>query len=591
MGGMVRGSRSLQVVVICVLAVGAIVGLGTVWLGLLAPSFSRAASSPVTSALMAAAGWSLMLAGAVTLWRHGGRTKGVALLAAGFGWLMSEWANPASAPAIVFTAGLVSANGWPALLAHAVLDTGTPTGSRPARRLVLAVAYLTNVGLLGILPTLAFDPVTSRCSLCPANLLALASDPGLVAGSTRLGFGLEAVWVVAALTLMASGLARASATERRRTAAVQVPAAIALAAASLDAVYSIQRGLLSNDPVDIALWSVAAVALVAVGAGEGAGWLRRRQTRQRVARLALELATAPAAGELAPALGRELGDPTLEVLYPLDDGRLVDAAGVTRVAPADATRGTTDVRRGGAPVALLVHRADLAHDGGRIADAVDAARLALENERLYAQSQARLLELRTSRAQIVSASEAERRRLERDLHDGSQQRLLAFAIDLAIARQRASGASNPTDDGEVAALESEVRAALEDLRELAHGIIPRALADDGLAAALEELAERSAIPIDLVALPRRRLDGAVEAAAYIVVIRATSDPAVRRASVDASLAGGRLTVDLGLDTRGEIAGSTLVDLEDRCGAVDGTMEFGVLPDGRTRIRAEIPCGS
>ena len=265
----------------------------------------------------------------------------------------------------------------------------------------------------------------------------------------------------------------------------------------------------------------------------------------------------------------------------------------TSAAPPDPSRGTTHVRRGGAPVAVLVHRADLAHDGDRIADAVDAARLALENERLHAQSQARLVELRNSRAQIVAAAEAERRRLERDLHDGSQQRLLAFAIDLAIARQRASGAGTPptTDDGEVAALESEVRAALEDLRELAHGINPRALADDGLGAALEELAERSAIPIELVAIPDGRLDRAVEAAAYIVVARATGDPAVRRASIDASLAHGRLIVDMRLDIQGEIAGSTVVDLEDRCGAVDGTMEIGVQPDGRTRIRAEIPCVS
>ncbi len=168
---------------------------------------------------------------------------------------------------------------------------------------------------------------------------------------------------------------------------------------------------------------------------------------------------------------------------------------------------------------------------------------------------------------------------------------MAFAIDLAIVRQRASGASSSADDSEVAVLESEVRAALEDLRELAHGIIPRALADDGLGAGLEELAERSAIPIELRALPNGRLDRAVEAAAYIVVARATGDPAVRRATIDANVVNGRLTVDLALVIRGEIAGSTLVDLEDRCGAVDGIMDVGVLPDGRTRIRAEIPCVS
>ena len=451
-------------------------------------------------------------------------------------------------------------------------------------------AYITNLVVLGLVPTLAFDPVTSRCSLCPDNLLSLASDPGLVASATRLGLGLQAIWVLAALALILRGLADASASERVRTAAVQTPMAIALGAAGLHGVYSIRRGLLSNDPVDLVLWSAAALGLVAIAAGEAAVWLRRRQTRQRVARLALDLAAAPAAGELASALGRELGDPTLEVLFPLDDGRLVDASGVSRAPPADVTRATIDVRRGGAPIAVLVYRADLAQDGERMTGAVDAARLALENERLHAQSQSRLLELRSSRAQIVSAAEAERRRLERDLHDGSQQRLLAFAIDLAIARQRAPGART-SHDRELAALESEVRASLEDLRELAHGIIPRALADDGLGAALEELSERSSIPIDLVALPPERLDREVEASAYIVVARATSDPAVERASVDASLADGRLIVDVELAIVGVIAPSTLVDLEDRCGAVDGTMELDVLPDGRARIRVEFPCGS
>jgi signal transduction histidine kinase len=588
---MVRGPRTIQIGVICVLVVGVIVGLGTAWLAWVAPSFSRAAASLATLALMCAAGWSLMLAGAGTVWRLGVRTKGIALLAAGFGWFTSEWVNPAAAPAIVFTLGLLLANAWPALVAHAVLDESRITVVRRARRLVLAVAYITSFVLLGILPTLAFDPVTSRCSLCPANLLAVGNDPGLVAAATRLGFALQGVWISGAIALIVWGLARASSIERHRTAAVQVPTVIALGAAGLAGLYSIPRGLTSNDPIDVALWSVTAVALVAVAAGGAAGWLRRRQTRQRVARLALELASAPAAGELASALGRELGDPTFEVLYPLDDGRLVDAGGVSRVLPADGTRSTTNVRRGGDPVAVLVHRADLAHDTERMADAVDAARLALENERLQAQSQARLIELRSSRTQIVSAADAERRRLERDLHDGSQQRLLAFAIDLAIARQQASRASTATAAEEVAALELEVKAALEDLRELAHGIIPRALADDGLGAALEELAERSAIPMDLVALPSERLQRAVEAAAYIVVTRATGDPAVRRASIDAGVADGRLVVDLGLDVRGEIADSTIVELEDRCGAVDGIMEFGVLPDGRTRIRAEIPCVS
>jgi signal transduction histidine kinase len=261
------------------------------------------------------------------------------------------------------------------------------------------------------------------------------------------------------------------------------------------------------------------------------------------------------------------------------------------VAAADSSRSTTDVRRGGAVVAVLAHRADLGNDSERLADAVGAARLALENERLHAQSQARLLELRTSRRQIVSAAEGERRRLERDLHDGSQQRMLAFAIDIAIARERTSGSPSAEDD-ELAALESEVRGSLEDLRELAHGIIPRSLADDGLGAALEELAERSVIPIDLVALTWGRLDRAVEAAAFIVAARSIREPVVRRASIGAAVDDGRLIVDVRLEVTGEIAASTVLDLEDRCGAVDGTMELRLLPGKHTvHLRAEIPCGS
>ena len=170
-------------------------------------------------------------------------------------------------------------------------------------------AYVTNVGILGLVPALAFEPAASRCLMCPDNLLALSGDPALVVNATRIGFALEAIWVAAAVALIASGLARTSGDERRRTATVNVAAAIALSAAAGEALYSIPRARLSNDPVDIALWAVAAVALVAVGAGVGARWLRRRQTRQRVARLALDLAATPETGELAPALGRDARRP------------------------------------------------------------------------------------------------------------------------------------------------------------------------------------------------------------------------------------------------------------------------------------------
>ena len=397
MGGMVRGPRSLQVVVICVLAIGMIVGLGTVWLGWLAPSFSRAASSLFTSAWMCAAGWSLMLAGAISLWRGGGRTKGVALMAAGFGWFMSEWANPASAPAIVFTAGLLSANAWPALLAHAILDAGSSTGSGLARRSVVTVAYITNVGLLGIVPTLSSIP-SPRDARCAGNLVALASDPGLVTGSTRLGLWLEAVWVVGALTLIVRGLVRTSATERRRTAAVEVACGDSAGGGGPRCRVSIPRGSLSNNPV---IWCFGP-------------WPRSPWLRSDLARVPAGCADArpDSVWPASPSSWRPLPRPASWQWRSAESSVTRPSRSCTRSMTGDwSMRPASLGWRLSIPCAarptfaaasprsqILVHRADLARDGGRIADAVDAARLALENERLHAQSQARLLELRTSRA-------------------------------------------------------------------------------------------------------------------------------------------------------------------------------------------------
>ena len=252
--------------------------------------------------------------------------------------------------------------------------------------------------------------------------------------------------MLAALALIIRGLARGSASERLRTAAVRAPAAIALGAAGLHGVYSIPRGLLSNDPVDLMLWSVAALALVAIAVGEAAGWVRRRQTRHgwRASPSSWRPPRRPAM--LASALGRELGDPTLEVLFPLDDGRLVDAAGVSKAPPTDATRATIDVRRGGAPVAVLVYQADLAQDGERIAGAVDAARLTLENERL--QPRAR------PACSNFGAHAPRSSRLRRQSVDGlnaisttDRNSVYWPSRSTCIARQRASGAHRG-DDGE-----------------------------------------------------------------------------------------------------------------------------------------------
>ena len=577
-------ARAEHVAILTLAILGTAAGLVSVWLGWSAPSFSRWATSIGGLLAGMAAGWSLIVVGA-SRWMRSGDGSGVLMLAAGGAWALTEWVNPGSAPAAVFTVGLLFGAAWPALVAHAALEWSDQRPTRLALGLI-ALGYVSNVIALGLLPALAFDPAASGCTLCPPSLVGVASDQSLVAFSTRVGLAIQALWAPAvAVVLLRHALRRPGARASGRL--VRVAVAVALLAVAADAVYAFQRGFKSNNSVDMAIWWVQALALLAIGMAGMADLVRARRTRQAVAKLALDLASAPPAGELGKALGRLLNDPTLAVAYPLDDDEFVDAHGALARLPEEGSgRETTTVLRGGVAVACLIHSADRLRDEARVSDALATARLALENERLQAISRARLRDLRASRAQIVSASDAERRRLERDLHDGSQQRLLGLAIELAIARQRTIN-EDPSVAAGFDALEAEVRGALADLRTVAHGIYPRTLADDGLAPALEELAETAPVQLDLLAVPVDRLDPRIEAVAYLVVARVIAEASGGRASVDARRVGDVLVVDV------EAAGQPghWTDLEDRVGALDGTVTINSSADDRIHLHAEIPCAS
>jgi signal transduction histidine kinase len=221
---------------------------------------------------------------------------------------------------------------------------------------------------------------------------------------------------------------------------------------------------------------------------------------------------------------------------------------------------------------------------GLVEEVLTAARLAVENEQLQAEVRAQLEELRASRARIVEAGDAERRRLERDLHDGAQQSLLALSYDLRLAR----GA--PADgDPEVAALltsaSDEAQGALDQLRDLAHGIYPAILTEAGLHAALTTLADTAPLVIELGDVPQERYAAPVETAAYVTAAEAVEDAAERGATfVGMTLYrdGGRLLVTVHDD--GARRSTELVHLADRIGALGGTLDAGP----RT-LRAEIPC--
>jgi signal transduction histidine kinase len=296
-------------------------------------------------------------------------------------------------------------------------------------------------------------------------------------------------------------------------------------------------------------------------------------------------------------LGRTLGDPELRLGYALD-GRheLVDANGDAVVVAEGVAQ--TPLAREGRTIALLLHRPGLLDDPAVVEEVAAATRLALDNERFHAEVLARIEDLRASRARIVVAGEAERRRLERDLHDGAQQRLLGLSLALGFARAQVKENADSTILTLIDDAEERLRGAIEELREVAHGIYPAVLSSDGLGAAVDALRERASIPISVTNLPDDRLPASVESAAYFLIAEITGPVAVNagatKAAVDARHVGDSLVITVRADgarrADSELAGG-LIDLEDRIGALGGQLRVEHdKPRGLT-VRADIPCAS
>jgi signal transduction histidine kinase len=318
------------------------------------------------------------------------------------------------------------------------------------------------------------------------------------------------------------------------------------------------------------------------------------------------LSRAGAVSELVERLGRErggvrdalasaLGDPTLELAYWLPEGeRYVDAAGRgIRLPEPDGPRAVTEIEQEGRRIAALVHDAALLDQPELVRAAGAAAALALENERLDAELRARYEELRASRARLVEASDAARRKIERDLHDGAQQRFVSLALTLRLARNRLdpeSEAAGLVDRG----LE-ELDAGLSELRELARGIHPAVLSERGLAPAIESLAARAPVPVEVSVLPAQRLPPPVETAAYFLVAEALTNVARYSQASEADVAvrreNGRAVIEVRDDGVGGAnpgSGSGLRGIADRVAALDGRLHVESPVGGGTVVRAEIP---
>jgi signal transduction histidine kinase len=421
---------------------------------------------------------------------------------------------------------------------------------------------------------------------CIDNVFLLRSLPRLATWIEVTDRWFTVAAAAALVTVCAWRLLRDSGPARRALLPVAL-AALVLAAGVIAHAIALQRMPLEDpsDPVFRTVFVIGCAAVLLLAAGLVWTTIGLRVQRRAVARITTSLGQAPPPGALQVALAEAVGDPELRIAYWLPDSQHhVDADGHPVAQPVAAPRrATTALVRDGRRIAVVSHTAalpDLERELGA------AVRLALENERLQAEVLAQLDQLRASRVRIVQTGDAERRRLERDLHDGAQQRLLALSYDLRIARATAQADGDSGTGSLLTEATGQAQAALGELRELAHGIYPAILAEAGLAAALATLADEAPLPVEIRGEVEGRYPAAVETAAYLLVAEALDDAAGRGAShaaVSALRKGGRLVVTVQDDGADRTA--AMVQLADRVGALDGSL--AVEP---TRLQAELPCG-
>jgi signal transduction histidine kinase len=535
-------------------------------------------------------GWGFVWVGLYAWARRPDNRVGMLMAGTGFAWFLS--ALSFSDVPLIFTIGQLFGSLFFAVIMHLLL--AFPSGrlqSRLERRIVVAAYLLTTVVVAPL--WLFADAEALDCESCPENVLLVDPNESLVTTATSvLNIG-GIVLIGAVLAILVRRWRRASAGQRRLL--VPVYSAGAAVIVLLIVTVGLQASGADTWTLDI-FWIASLVPFGLVPYMFLATLVRARMIQTgAVGKLIARLGETPGRGQLRDELARALGDPTIELVYWLPDGeRFVDARGRTVQLPAPGSgRGVTRIERDGELVAAIVHDA-LNFD--RELDAIGAAAaIALENERLDAELRAKVAELRESRSRMLRIGLEERRRLERDLHDGAQQRLVSMALNMRLARDRMR------DDPDAAArlldgASSELDAALEELRELARGIHPAVLSDRGLDAALETLARRAPLPVELNRDARERLPESIELAAYFVVSEALTNVAkyadATHAQVNVARRNGKLLVEVTDDGVGGADphnGTGLRGLADRLAVIEGRLEVESPPGAGTTIRARIPC--
>ncbi len=497
-------------------------------------------------------------------------------------WLAPRWVGWEDGPAVVRSLAMLVAPFLVPAVAHVVVAAQRDVRGQVVGRLVVALYAWTAV--VSLVSALVRDPFLDlRCwDNCSDNVFLVHAWPDLARG---LGTSWAVTELTVGVSLVGYGVARLTGgtrVARRGSWPVRLSGVLtggALAAYGL--AWLRQPVEAPDDPVFATVHLLLALGLLALAGAATRSVVRAHQARRAIAELAADLGAAPAPGSLRDRLARGTADPGLVVGYPAPDGAgYVDAAGAAMEATGPG-RVATSIVRNGEEVAVVVHDAATVDAEMLRTELGPAARLAVENERLQARLLAELAALTASRARIVERGDAERRRLERNLHDGAQQQLLALLYQVQLALAAADAQGQP---GLVPVLEGtrdHVREAIVDLRELAHGIYPAVLTESGLGAALWTLTDEADLPVALEVDPEQRHPQAVERAAFVVVrdaLDAGPTSAVGPLRVRVLAPADDLVVEVtGLGT------VNLPSLVDRLGAIGGELRA----DGQV-LRAVIP---
>jgi signal transduction histidine kinase len=531
--------------------------------------------------------------GVVALLRRPGNATGLLMAAIGFLWLVGDlyWIPDA----LPFTIAATFELFYGAVLAHLAL--AFPSGRLPGvfeRRVIVGLYAWTLAD--NLVRMLLFDPRAEGCAGCPANLLLVVHDVGAERWRNDISSYLDTAVILVVGVVIVRHWWRKTRAARHVIAPVlwaAVPAVVYLVTREVAADFLTlsptgARIVYQFMPAGLAVWPL--LFLVSL--------LRTRLDYARVGALLPQLSGPVAPGRVRDALAATLHDPHLELLYwsPIS-ASYVDVDGHQREPVAPPGRTAAPISGESGPLALMLVDEIVLEEPALLQAAGAMARLALENERLQAEVRSQLVQLRSTTARLVEAGQDARRRIERDLHDGAQQRLLALSMTLGQARARAGDGADPQLRASLDHAADDLQQAITELRELARGIHPMLLTQEGLASALTALAERAPLPVQ-VSAPADRFPDTVEATAYFVVTEAITNAARHAAAslvrVEVSGGGAELTVRVsddgigGADTA-STGGSGLLGLRDRVVAVGGRMSVSSPTGGGTTVVVRLPC--